>query len=202
MKVDREHVKAILEAIHLLLELKVLIRNNVPNYEFDDKEARTFSKLISSLQELLEPLFLAYGRFENMEKEREEAKKEIILNLEDFKTTPNLILISSNAVKKKLKKMGVDPRKLIATGGPFFFEDYKKINPSLTPQAIKSIEKKCQNLINQLKREKWKNKDLIFIQEENNPTDALILERIHDISTLIGKEVKVIKIKSWSLLDQ
>ncbi|MHA1764180.1 MAG: DUF2100 domain-containing protein [Promethearchaeota archaeon] len=203
MKVDREHVKAILEAIHLLLELKVLIRKSVPNYEFNDKEGKLFSELICSLQDLLEPLFLVYGGSEKREGEiEEEKKKKILLNVEELKTAPNIILISSNTVKKKLKKMGVDPRKLIATGGPFFIEDFKKINPSLTPEALTGIEKKCQNLISQLKREKWDNKDLIFIKEENNPTDNLILERIPDISDIIGKEVKVIKIKSWDMLDQ
>ena len=97
--------------------------------------------------------------------------------------------------------MGINPQYLIVSGGPLFIEDYKEINPSIPNNAIPGIEKKCERLLNQLKNEKWDNKELFFIYETNNATDKLILNRLEEISKLIGKQIKTIEINSWKDLD-
>ena len=112
----------------------------------------------------------------------------------------NIALISSNSSKKKLKSIGIDPRRLIVSGGPLFVEDYKILNPKIQKEALENIKKKCIHLINQIKGENWKDKDLVFFYEEGNATDELILEKSNKITELIGKKLKTFKIESWDLL--
>jgi hypothetical protein len=112
----------------------------------------------------------------------------------------NIVLISANSSKKKLKKIGVDPRQIIVSGGPLFVEDYKILNPKIQKEALENIKKKCLRLVNQIKAENWKDKDIIFIYEEGNATDELILKKSNKIIELIGKNLKTLKIESWELI--
>ncbi len=201
MKIKANQVKSILTAINILMDIKVLIRKAVPNYEFDEKQALFFKELISSLQSQLEPIFSEYSMLET-NKESIESQENVLPRLRELMEKGNIALISSNTIKKRLKKVGFDPRNLFVTGGPLFFEDYRKISPNLSEQALKGIEKKCQNMIEQLKKENWKDKELLFIHEKDNPTDQLILEKKDEISKLIGKEVKTFKIETWEFLNE
>ena len=97
--------------------------------------------------------------------------------------------------------MGINPKYLIVTGGPFFLEDYKKLNPNLPEGTLEGLKKKIDRLTLQLKNISWNNKDLYFIFESANPTDNLILKRLTEISKLINKEINNIELKSWKDLD-
>jgi len=144
----------------------------------------------------LKPIFSKYLKDEN---------SVLTTTLRDniFKTlnSNNFALISANSSKKKLKNIGIDPRRLIVSGGPLFFEDYMILNPNIKNDQLQTIIKKCDRFINQIKKETWEEKDLIFIHEKGNFTDKFILDKINKISELIGKEVKVLEIKSWKDLD-
>lgn len=193
-RIKFEEVKALLTAIDDLIEIKLLIRKSVPNYNLNESSNNQFISLLKSLQKKLVPIFSKYLKDDISTKE---IKKSIL----ELMNAGKIALISANSSKKKLKSIGVDPRSLIVSGGPLFFEDYKIINPNLPVKALQGIKKKCDRLINQIKSKNWREKDLIFIYEKENPTDKLILNRTEEISNLIGKKVITFKIKSWKYLD-
>jgi hypothetical protein len=160
-----------------------------------------FISKLRSLKKNLDPLFSHYLHAEILIKEDEFIKiqREKIKNA---LMADNMAIISSNSAKKILKNMGIDPRKLIITGGPLFIEDYKKVNPQIPDNALKAIKKKCKNLIREIKNQDWnKNRDLYFIYEKGDLSDELTLEKLDRISDLIDKKVKVIKLDSWKELE-
>lgn len=200
MKLTLNHVKGLLSAINTLMDIKILMRETVPNYDFNEEQFSTFLQLLTSLKNELEPLFSDYGQ--STEKIMAgNSKIEVFNKLNNLMNNENMGLISSNTVKKKLKKAGFDPRRLIATGGPLLLDDYKTLNPNLSEAAINSIEKKCQTILIQIKNENWENKELIFIHEKNNPTDELIRKNIDHVTNLMGKKVKIFEIDAWDFLE-
>ncbi|MFX0042306.1 MAG: DUF2100 domain-containing protein [Candidatus Hodarchaeota archaeon] len=191
-----EEVKALLRAINDLIEIKTILRKITPNIEFDDSQNERFIELLRSLHTKLNPLFTKYLKDENSVLTT--TLKGTIINTMN---SNNIALISSNSSKKKLKNIGIDPRRLIVSGGPLFFEDYMVLNPDIKSDQLQSIKKKCDRFIYQIKKETWEEKDLIFIYEKGSYTDKFILNKINKISELIGKEVKILEIKSWKDLD-
>ena len=160
-----------------------------------------FFSIIHSIYTKLEPLFSKFLTETSQLKTQDSVsdKKEEILSLMQ---EHNLALISSNSSKKKLKKIGIEPKRLIITGGPLTVEDYELINPNLTYDAIHGIKSKCKRLSKQIKNVNWKDKDLIFIFERENVTDKLILNRLDEISKMIGKKPILIELVTWNELDK
>ena len=197
---NSEEVKALLAAFDDLVDIKILIRKVVPNYDLDSSLNEDLLFLLNKLKEKLQPLFSKYLTHENDVKTEDSkiAKKSAIL---DALSRHNIVLISANSSKKKLKSMGVDPRRIIVSGGPLFLEDYKVVNPNLPDKALLSIKKKCERVLNELKHEKWAGRELIFIHEEENATDKLILEKLEQLSNLIQKKINAINVGSWDVLD-
>jgi len=201
LKIKSEEVKSILAAIDDLIEIKILIRKITPEYNLNDTLSRIFIEKLADLHKNLKPLFSKYLKEDNISK----TKQSIYQLKEDIKAiikSGNFGLVSANSSKKKLKTIGFDPRLLIVTGGPLFFEDYKKINQNISANAKVSIKKKCERILSQIENINWSHKDLIFIYDSNNTTDNLILNRIDELSKLIGKKVKTLEITSWNVLDQ
>ncbi|MCK4686806.1 MAG: DUF2100 domain-containing protein [Candidatus Lokiarchaeota archaeon] len=196
-KINSEEVKALLNAINSLIEIKILIRNTAPNFEFDDIQNEKFIELLKSLYNKLKPIFSKYLKDENSVFTTTTLRDNILKTL----NSNNFALISANSSKKKLKNIGIDPRRLIVSGGPLFFEDYMVLNPDIKNEQLQSIKKKCDRLINKIKNETWDEKDLVFIYEKGNFTDKFILDKINRLSELIGKQVKVLEIKSWKDLN-
>jgi len=198
-KLNSEQVKALLTAIEDLIDIKLLIREIVPNYNLDDVKYELFTSKIESLHQKLFPFFSEYLNIkESTSIESSEDLKKVIL---DLVKNNEMLLISANASKKKLKNIGVDPRNLIVSGGPLFPEDYKIVNPNLTDNALISIKKKCERLLNELKNQEWRDKELIFIYEKDNPTDLLILDKSDRISNIIGKKMKIFELISWKDIE-
>jgi hypothetical protein len=198
-KLYSEEVKALLAAIDDLIDIRLLIRKIVPNYNLNEATYKSFLSKLESLQEKLKPIFSKYLSTEGMSLiEPSQDVKNELLNLVKSNT---IILISANSSKKKLKNIGINPRNLIVSGGPLFVEDYKVINPNLSEKALENIKKKCDRLINQLQNEDWRKRNILFIYEKENPTDELILNKIDRISNLIGKSLKTIELKSWNDLE-
>lgn len=201
IKIKSEEVKSILAAIDDLIEIKILIRKITPDYNLNDTLNKFFIKKLVDLHKNLQPLFSKYLNEEFILK----TKKSIYQlkeDIQDIIKSGDFGLVSANSSKKKLKTIGFDPRLLIVTGGPLFFEDYKKINQNISNNAIISIKKKCERILSQIENINWNHKDLIFIYDGNNTTDKLILKRIDDLSKLIGKKVKALEITSWNVLDK
>jgi hypothetical protein len=200
MKKKKNELQAIIGSIDTLIELKVLIRKITPHYEMGDKRKKKLLSLLGTLQNSLQPLFSQYLGT----KMRIEEKEPIKIQRKRIKKVlgkDNMALISSNSAKKVLKDLGIDPRKLIITGGPLYFEDYKKVNPQIPDTALEGIKKKCENLFQEIKNHDWKNKDLYFICEKGDISDELTLEKIDRLSELINKKIKVIKIDDWKDLE-
>ena len=201
IKIKSEEVKSILAAIDDLIEIKILIRKITPDYNLNDTLNKVFIEKLVDLHKNLQPLFSKYLKEEFILKTKKsinQLKEEI----QDIIKRGNYGLVSANSSKKKLKTIGFDPRLLIVTGGPLFFEDYKKINQNISDNAIISIKKKCERILTQIETINWNHKDLIFIYDSNNTTDKLILKRIDALSKLIGKKVKTLEITSWNVLDK
>lgn len=198
-KLNSEEVKALIAAIDDLIDIKLLIREIVPNYNLNEKTYKSFITKLESLHHKLKPIFSEYLSDEDMMLlETSKDVKNIIL---DLAKNNMIVLISANSSKKKLKNLGVDPRNVIVSGGPLFIEDYKVINPNLSENALENIKKKCDRLIKQLENEDWSKNNLIFIYEKKNPTDLLILNKLDRISNIIGKNLKTYGLDSWKNLE-
>jgi len=189
-----EEVKGLLNALDDLLDIKILIRKITPDYKLDKLLKDDFIMILRSLKKKLNPIFKSYLGGEFLHDEI----KDKIIEIMDVK---NIALISSKSSKKKLKNIGIDLRNVIVTGGPLFFEDYKLLNPNLSEKSLSSVKKRSDSLINELKSQDWSQKELIFIYEEKNPTDQLILDKLEAIKTIIGKEIKILPLNSWNQLD-
>jgi len=196
MKLRKTEIESILRSIDLLLEIKTNIRKITPNYELTEPYDHEIAESLRALQKELKPIFSKYleGRSALISDRSQGNKKDIII---EVLSSGNMALVSSNSAKNILKDWGIDPRKLIVTGGPLFLEDYQKVNPNIPDHALKGIEKKCEGIKDSIKEEDWINKELYFIYETENNADTYTYEKIDRISKLIGKNVKVIKIPSW-----
>jgi len=183
-----------------LIDLKVLIRKIVPNYDLDNDINEKFVSLLNSLKDKLNPFFNKYLEQGNLSEQGIEtnSKKKAIF---DLLTNGHFALISANSSKKKLKNLGINPKYLIVTGGPFFIEDYHLVNPNIPENALNGLKIKIDRLIKQLKDENWNDKDLYFIYETSNTTDKLILKKLDQISKMIDKDIKSIEINSWKDLE-
>ena len=201
IKIKSEEVKSILAAIDDLIEIKILIRKITPDYNLNDTLNKFFIEKLVDLHKNLQPLFSKYLKEEFILKTKKSIN-QLKEDIQDIIKKNNFGLVSANSSKKKLKTIGFDPRLLIVTGGPLFFEDYNKINQNISDNAIISIKKKCERILTQIKTINWNHKDLIFIYDSNNTTDKLILKRIDALSKLIGKKVKTLEITSWNVLDK
>lgn len=201
MKINSEEINSILKSIDDLIEIKLLIRKIVPNYNLEEPLNEKFLRKLEDLQKKLQPIFSKYLKEDNISKSKK-STKQIKENILEIMKNGNVALVSANSSKKKLKNIGFDPRLLIVSSGPLFFEDYKIVNPNISEEALKKIKKKCERILNQVKNENWNQKDLVFIYENNNPTDKLILKRINELTKLIGKTVKTFEIISWKVLDE
>lgn len=197
IKINSEEVKSLLSAINNLIEIKILIRNITPNFEFDDVQNENFIELLKSLYNKLSPIFSKYLRDDDLALTTPTLRDNILKTL----NSNNFALISSNSSKKKLKNIGIDPRRLIVSGGPLFFDDYMVLNQNIKNEQLETIKKKCERLRNQIKDQTWEEKDLVFIYEKDNFTDKIILDKINRLSELIGKQVKLLEIKSWKDLN-
>lgn len=189
-----------ISAIDDLIDIKVLIRKIVPNYELDGKINHKFLNLLKSLKEKLDPVFNKYLIHNNLSEQdiESQSQKNEIINL---LTSGHFALISANSSKKKLKNLGINPQYLIVTGGPFFIEDYHIVNPNIPENALEGLKKKINRLLKQLKDQNWNDKNLFFIYESSNTTDNLILKKLDQISKLINKEINCIEIDSWKDLE-
>lgn len=199
-KINSQEVKSLLAAMDDLIEIKALIRKVVPNYNLDEQLKSEYLYLLEALRSKLQPLFSKY--LHPSEKLQPIKTKEILINeIKDISGKVNSFLVSASSSKKKLKNIGIDPRKIIVSGGPLFFEDFKKISSNLSDKVLPGIKKKCDNLLNVIKREIRLNKELIFLFERENATDRIILEELEEISKSMKKEIKVFRIESWKILE-
>lgn len=196
IKLDSKEVKSLLAAIDDLIEIKILIRQIVPNYELDKELMEKYLLILESLQSKLLPLFLKYLKQYPVDSQKK-SKEELVKEINQFAGSLNIILVSSNSTKKRLKEIGFDPRKIIVTGGPLLFENYLKINPNISDKAIPGIKKKSENLIIKLKNLSSKDKDIIFLYDHENKTDKIILDELLEISGLISKRIISYDIFSW-----
>jgi hypothetical protein len=197
---DAKEVKLLIAAIDDLIEIKILIRKIVPNYELDVKLHKKFLSNLESLRSKLLPLFSKYLS-QSSELTKKKSKEEFIEEIRELAGNVNMILVSSNSNKKKLKNMGIDPRNIIVTGGPLFFENYLKVNPNISDKVMVGIKRKCESLINMLKKINWEERDLIFLYEFKNVTDKIILDELGNISELIGKDIIIHEIISEKDLE-
>ena len=154
MKIKKDYVDNLLKTIDLLIDIKLIIRETTPNYNLDDRTKDEFLSLLKNIYDKLNPIFSNYLKKQILidKEESFQEKKDKIL---DVFSEGNYLLVTSNSAKKILKDLGADPRNIIVSGGPFFLEDYKKVNPNIPIHALKGIEQKCKRLREEIKNENW-----------------------------------------------
>lgn len=199
-KINSQEVKSLLAAMDDLIEIKALIRKVVPNYNLDEELKSRYLFLLEALRSKLQPLFSKYLHQDD-KLQPIKTRENLINEIKNISGKANSFLVSASSSKKKLKNIGIDPRNIIVSGGPLFVEDFKKISPDIPDNALSDIKKKCDNLLNIIKRENQLNKELVFLVEIENPTDKIILEEIEEISKSMTKKIKVFKIDSWKILE-
>jgi len=195
-----EEVNSLLNALNPLIELKLLFRKSTPKYQLNDKMCEEFLTSLKNLKDLLNPVFSKYLAKKYLKQETESIEEKI-KKITSLSETRDQVLVSSNSAKKILKALGIDPRDIIVSGGPLFFEDFKLINPNIPDKVLPSIKKKCERILEELKSIDWKNKELYFIYEKEDFGDSLILDKMNRVEDLINKEVKTIALSSWDDLS-
>lgn len=195
-----EEVNSLLNALNSLIELKLLFRKSTPKYQLSDKMCEEFLTSLKNLKVLLNPVFSKYLAKKYLKQETESIEEKI-KKITSLSETRDQVLVSSNSAKKILKALGIDPRDIIVSGGPFFFEDFKLVNPNIPDKVLPSIKKKCERILEELKSIDWKNKELYFIYEKEDFGDSLILDKMNRVEDLINKEVKTIALSSWDDLS-
>lgn len=201
LKINSEEVKALLAALNDLIEIKVLIREVAPNYNLDDDLNNELIQLLEALRLKLQPIFSKYldsRYFKQNSINQKEIDKQYIVELIKKK---KYIIVSASNSKKKLKNFGIDPRSIVVTGGPLFVENYKKVNPNLTDNALLGIKKKSENLVNQIKKLAKSTKELIFLYEKDNITDQIILKELDFLENTNDIKIKNYNIKSWKIFE-
>ncbi|TFG15838.1 MAG: DUF2100 domain-containing protein [Promethearchaeota archaeon] len=197
LKINSQEVKAILESIDILLEIKCLIRSIVPGSELNETQMKLFNSSLNSLKSLLEPLFSKFLQTEVIEK----IKNEKFTELKKLMEKEGYILISASHSKKILKNLGFNPLKIIVSGGPLIIEDYLKINPNLSKKTLLGIERKTKNLMDKLKKIAREGSNIIFIYMTQNETDQIILEELNEIQKIIGKVISLFEISNWKIFE-
>jgi len=201
LKINSEEVKALLAALNDLIEIKVLIRKVAPNYNLDDDLNNELKLLLEALRSKLQPIFSKYldiGYFKENSINQKEIDTQYIVELIKKK---KYIIVSASNSKKKLKNFGIDPRSIVVTGGPIFVENYKKVNPTLTDNALLGIKKKSEHIVNQIKKLAKSEKELIFLYEKDNLTDQIILKELGFLENTIDIKIKNYNIKSWKIFE-
>lgn len=200
LKINSEEVKALLAALNDLIEIKVLIREVAPNYNLDDHLNNELIQLLEALRLKLQPIFSKYLDSRYF-KENNVNQKEIEQYIIELIKKKKHIIVSASNSKKKLKNFGIDPRGIVVTGGPIFVENYKKVNPTLTDNALLGIKKKSEHLVNQIKKLAKSAKELIFLYEKDNLTDQIILKELDFLENTSDIKIKNYKIKSWKIFE-
>jgi hypothetical protein len=195
IKLSPREINSILDAIQKLIDLKLIFRKTSPHYDLDEETSKEFLNTLNHLRAHLNPIFSTYLKDQDlMGSSSIEQKIKMIISFADKR---DQILVSSNSAKKVLKSLGIDPRDIIVSGGPLFYEDYKTVNPNIPDKALESIKKKCERNLEDIKSKDWEKKDLIFIYEKDDIGDALILDKIPRLEQMIEREVKTIALSSW-----
>ncbi|TXT58977.1 MAG: hypothetical protein BAJALOKI2v1_270005 [Promethearchaeota archaeon] len=195
IKLSPGEVNSILDAIQKLIDLKLIFRKTAPQYNLDEETTKKFLNTLNHLRTLLNPIFSIYLKDQDLL--GSSLIKKIKKTIASFADMRDQILVSSNSAKKVLKSLGVDPRDIIVSGGPLFYEDYKTVNPNIPDKALESIKKKCERVLEDIKSKDWEKKDLIFIYEKDDIGDMLILDKIPRLEHMINKDVKTIALSSW-----
>ena len=201
LKINSEEVKALLAALNDLIEIKVLIREVAPNYNLDDNLNNKLIQLLEALRLKLQPIFSKYLNsryFKHNSINQKEIDKQYIIELIKKK---KFIIVSTSNSKKKLKNIGIDPRSIVVTGGPLFVENYKKVNPNLTDNALLGIKKKSEHLVNQIKKLSKSAEELIFLYETDNLTDQIILKELNFLESTYDIKITNYNIKSWKIFE-
>lgn len=201
LKINSEEVKALLAALNDLIEIKVLIREVAPNYNLDDNLNNKLIQLLEALRLKLQPIFSKYLNsryFKHNSINQKEIDKQYIIELIKKK---KFIIVSTSNSKKKLKNIGIDPRSIVVTGGPLFVENYKKVNPNLTDNALLGIKKKSEHLVNQIKKLLKSAEELIFLYETDNLTDQIILKELNFLESTYDIKITNYNIKSWKIFE-
>ncbi|MCP4762630.1 MAG: DUF2100 domain-containing protein [archaeon] len=211
--------KRILEVINRLISLKSLTRRFAPEFQIPTEKSREILENLENVTKELFPILVNLGIIdkENIDIKNPSNKIKLQKYLPSNKTNivgedyfiekgsellqiaeNKIILVSSNSSKKKLKSLGINPQYIKSSGGPFFIEDYQKLDKKLPDKAIEGIKKKLDNLMNQLKKVATESKEIIYIYSDEEITDIINMERIKKLKKIITEDLKLVRIKSWS----
>jgi len=210
----------LLELLELLLEIKIIMRKYTPNFKIPVYDSQIIIENLSKAAKLFIPLISKIGLIDSKTPiEIKSTSKnfkimDVIGKINDFKEDitisnsyqlfnnikNNVVLVSTNSEKKKLKSIGIPTQDIKVIGGPIDLNDYKKIGKKIPDNVLENIKKKNEDLVNDLKEIVLHNKTIVFIYSDDEITDNLNRSKINEIEGKIGKNIKIIRIKSWNYL--
>jgi len=214
-KQKAEHVRNALEE---LLNVRSLLRKYTPDYQIDDEiDKKELHRALKKAAKFLIPIFEEMGlcvepptdisliightqlinqgsvtKSDNSPIKILETGIDILNSVSD-----NFLFVGSNAAKKKLKGIGIEPIRIIVAGGPINIEEMKELNPAMPEAGLKNYEKKLENMREDLKRAFQSGKKVFFIFSALDNTDKMILKRLIELENFIGGKFDPLPIKSW-----
>jgi hypothetical protein len=183
------------EVINLLIEIKSTYRQTTPHFALDERNFQKIKTALIKLNGIIATLNQNFGIKPKSEK----------ITPFDFKKDLGTKLFIVNAPKnrKKLIDLGLSADQILATGGPIFENDIKIINPNIPETAFQTIQIKIQkfwkSLQTKIKEEEF-NK-VVFLIEENNVADKILLKRKDEFKSKLSLPIQYITISSFEQID-
>jgi hypothetical protein len=214
---SKAKAESIVQSIEDLMEIRAIARRYAPDFAINNpQDERTMQKLLKRVGKHLIPLFEEQGlcgqaasiippmsldnttQVQNQQLNGSFPSAVIESGLELMeKIGDAYIFVGSNSVKKKLKGLGIEPIKIIATGGPVTIEDLKKVNPNIPEAGLQGYLKKLENVYKELQAAVASKKPIFFAQGLGEETDQMIADRLSMIEKKISGSFLRLIVRSW-----
>jgi hypothetical protein len=191
-------------ALEELLALRGILRPFAPDFKStNDTDQKTILRALKRMGKFLIPIFEEIGLCHEVSSTpSSNVSGQNILTIENGvdlinQIGSNFIFIGANAVKKKLKNLGIEANKIIVAGGPMHIDDLRAINPNIPDVGIQSYQKKIEKVMEELSMAVKSGTPIMVafaLQDEN---DKLIQNRLVEIEQKINGKMTILWVKSW-----
>lgn len=203
LTITKTTAEQIMLSIEELMEMRAILRKYAPEFKIiEAQDERSMIKMIKRVGKWLLPLFEQQGLCgepQGIHVSSDVASGQSldsgIALLEHV--ADSILFIGSNAVKKKLKGLGIEPNIIITAGGPINIDDLKKINPNIPAAALEGYQKKIDAVITELTKAAKTGKPIVFVMAPDEETDKLLESRLPELEKKLEIKFKRLFVKSW-----